>query len=253
MFAFRQRTKQRAAIREARKIIEEGGHIVALTGAGLSTRSGIPDFRTPRTGVWANADPMEVASLHGFKRDPHGFYSWLRPLANKTRNAAPNAAHRALAKLERNGKLKALITQNIDGLHAIAGSRNIYELHGSMREMMCLHCSRCYEGGAFIADFMNFGTLPMCDCGHVLKPSVTLFGENLPQHALIQAQREAQRCDVMIVAGSSLQVSPAADLPQMAIEGGARLIVVNLEESWVDKSADIILHADVTDILPQLT
>lgn len=255
---FKNRTKK-ATIRQARDLIHNAKYVVALTGAGLSTRSGIPDFRSPHSGMWKNVDPMQVASIDGFRSDPERFYNWLKPLATLTRNAKPNVAHKALAQLERNGKLAALITQNIDGLHDKAGSKNIYRLHGNMQEMHCLSCGRTYKGAAFVEDFLTFDTLPACDCGRILKPSVTLFGEMLPLHAILEAQHQAQRCDVMIVAGTSLQVSPAADLPHYALQTGAKVINVNLEESWVDKwvgnpsqPSVISIHADVTQILPQL-
>ncbi len=252
MFSIFKNRTNKAAIRHARDLIHNAQHVVALTGAGLSTRSGIPDFRSPQSGIWQNVDPMQVASIQGFLSNPERFYDWLKPLARITRNAIPNPAHKALAQLEKNGNLAALITQNIDGLHSTAGSKTVYQLHGNMQEMNCLACGRCYRGAAFIEDFLTFGTLPACDCGRILKPSVTLFGEMLPRHALIEAQHHAQKCDVMIVAGSSLQVSPAADLPEYALQTGAKIIHVNLEESWVDDSAEISLHADVTKILPQL-
>lgn len=252
MFSILKNRTKNASLRHARDLIHNAKHVVALTGAGLSTRSGIPDFRSPQSGVWENVDPMEVASIQGFRADPARFYDWLKPLATITRKAKPNAAHKALAQLERNGNLTALITQNIDGLHARAGSKNVYQLHGDMTEMHCLSCGRRYHGAAFIGDFLTYGTIPACDCGRILKPSVTLFGEMLPMHAIAEAQCQAEKCDVMIVAGSSLQVSPAAELPLQAQRTGAKIINVNLEASWVDDHAAFSFHDDVTKILPQL-
>jgi NAD-dependent deacetylase len=252
MFSLFKRRPNSAAIRRARDLIHNAKHVVVLTGAGLSTRSGIPDFRSPQSGIWENVDPMQVASIEEFRNNPQAFYNWLKPLAALIRAAKPNAAHKALAQLEKNGQLAALITQNIDGLHTTAGSKNIHQLHGNMQEMHCLFCGRSYQGAAFIEDFLTFGTLPVCDCGRILKPSLTLFGEMLPMHAMLAAHSHVQACDLMIVAGSSLQVSPAADLPATALRTGAKIVNINLEANWVDDSAEISLHADVTQILPQL-
>jgi len=237
----------------AHDLLRRARYAVALTGAGLSTRSGIPDFRSPESGLWGRYDPAEVASLYGFKHDPRRFYEWIRPLAHTILNAQPNAAHRALARMEASGTLKSIITQNIDMLHARAGSTTVYEVHGHLREVTCIHCFTVYPAEPYILRFLDAGTIPSCPkCGHALKPNVILYGEQLPAQAITAARREARQCDVMLIAGSSLEVYPAADLPILARRAGAALIVVNLSGTPVDALAEVVLHEDVVDVLPQL-
>ncbi len=239
-------------IARAQAILRASRHAVALTGAGVSTPSGIPDFRSPASGVWSDHDPFEVASLFAFRHRPEAFYEWIYPLAHKTLAAMPNAAHTALALLEKHGPLKALITQNIDMLHNRAGSGNVLEIHGHMRLMTCVRCYGEYEASVYLKTFLETGEVPYCHCGGVLKPNVILFGEQLPVRILSASKKQARSCDVMIVAGSSLEVAPAGDLPALAKSCGAQIIVVNQSETHVDEFADVVIHADVVDVLPQL-
>jgi NAD-dependent deacetylase len=238
---------------QAIELLAASRHAVALTGAGISTPSGIPDFRSPDSGVWRNANPMEVATIYAFRHRPQAFYDWIRPLARLTLAAQPNAAHLALAEMETRGLLKSVITQNIDMLHTRAGSKTIYEVHGHLRQATCLRCYQVYDAAPIINDFVENGIAPLCTaCGGVLKPNVILFGEQLPVRILQHAQREAKICDLMLVAGSSLEVAPAGDLPLLAKKHGARLIFVNYEETHLDPLADVCIHADVVDVLPRL-
>jgi len=240
-------------MRQALDILKKARHLVALTGAGISTRSGIPDFRSPESGLWDRYDPMEVATLAAFKQTPQAFYDWIRPLAQKTLAAQPNAAHLALAQLEQFGPLQAVITQNIDGLHTRAGSKTIYEVHGHLREATCMHCLQIYQTDEVMVDYLADGRIPRCPgCGGLLKPNIILFGEILPITVLNRAKRHVHQCDVMIVAGSSLEVAPAGDLPMLAKYAGARLIIVNFAETHLDYLADVVIHADVVDVLPEL-
>ena len=242
-----------ALIEEARALVRESRYIVALTGAGISTPSGIPDFRSADSGLWEQVDPMAVASIYAFRQRPQTFYDWIYPLAQQILRAQPNAAHEALAQMEAKGPLKSVITQNIDLLHARAGSNALYEIHGHMREVTCLACHKLYSGESVLREFLDTGVAPSCpSCGDVLKPNVILFGELLPVDVLNQAQQQAQRCDLMIVAGSSLEVMPAGDLPVVAKKTGARLIFVNLSETHLDYLADVVIRADVVDVLPRL-
>ncbi|MCB8982881.1 MAG: NAD-dependent deacylase [Ardenticatenaceae bacterium] len=242
-----------AQIQQAFDILKNTRHLVALTGAGISTRSGIPDFRSPESGLWDHYDPMEVATITAFKQKPEAFYDWIRPLAQKTLVAQPNPAHLALAQLEKSGPLQALITQNIDGLHTKAGSQTIYEVHGHLREATCMHCLQIYQTEDVFADFLADGRIPRCPgCGGILKPNIILFGEILPITVLNRAKRQINQCDTLIVAGSSLEVAPAGDLPLLAKYAGAKLIIVNLTETHMDYLADVLIHADVVDVLPQL-
>lgn len=240
-------------IEQATALIRQSSYIVALTGAGISTPSGIPDFRSADSGLWEQVDPMAVASIYAFRQQPQAFYDWIYPLARQILEAQPNAAHLALAQMEARGPLKGIITQNIDLLHAKAGSRAIYEVHGHMREATCLECRQVYGGENILQEFLDTGDVPYCqECGGVLKPNVVLFGELLPVNVLNQAKEHSQRCDLMIAAGSSLEVMPAGDLPLMAKQSGAQLIFVNFSETHLDYLADVVIHADVVDVLPRL-
>ncbi len=245
--------RQTPEFQAALELLRRAEHLIALTGAGYSTPSGIPDFRSPHSGLWERYNPVEVASLSGFRLHPERFYDWIRPLARLLLDAQPNAAHYALAQLEARDKLKNVITQNIDMLHTRAGSRTVYELHGHLREMTCVHCFAVYPAREAITQFLADGTLPRCElCGHVLKPNVILFGEQLPAPTLTAARREARQCDVMLVAGSSLEVYPAAELPALAKHFGAAVILVNLMSTAFDSLADVVIQGNVAEIIPQL-
>lgn len=237
----------------AAALIASAKYGVAFTGAGISTPSGIPDFRSPDSGLWANVDPLEVASIYGFRQNPAAFYRWVQPLALTTLNAQPNPAHYALAQLERFGLLQAVITQNIDMLHTRAGSKTVYELHGHMRHGTCIHCFTSYDGEALIRDVLATGDVPQCTkCGGVIKPDVILFGEQLPVREFLAAKEASRKADVMIIIGSSLEVAPASDLPTLAVRNGAKLIIINLQSTPMDSSADVVIHANVAEVLPSI-
>jgi NAD-dependent deacetylase len=241
------------SLRRGADLLRGARHAVALTGAGISTPSGIPDFRSPSTGLWEQVNAFTVASLGGFRRRPEAFYEWLHPLACKIQAAQPNPAHLALAELERQGIVKAVITQNIDLLHSRAGSVVVHEVHGSIREAICLECGGRYPAEGYVETFVTEGTIPRCPAdGAILKPDVVLFGEMLPSEVYEAALEAARRCDVMLVAGSSLTVSPASDYPVEAVERGARLIIVNHEKTYADRFASVVIHEDVAVTLPQL-
>lgn len=240
-------------IADAIAMLKRSRFTVALTGAGISTPSGIPDFRSVTSGLWEHHDPMEVASIYAFRRQPEAFYDWLRPLAQAILCARPNPAHQALAHLEAHGPLKALITQNIDMLHTRAGSRRIYEVHGHLRTATCRTCGAAHDGAQLLTAFVDDGAVPVCrQCAGVLKPDVILYGELLPMNVYEGAEKAAVAADLMLVAGSSLEVAPVSDLPNLARQTGARLIIVNYEPTPVDHLADVVLRGDVADILPRL-
>jgi NAD-dependent deacetylase len=240
-------------IEKAIELLARSRRAVALTGAGISTPSGIPDFRSAGSGLWSDVDPMEVASIYSFRRQPQAFYDWLHPFAKLTIAAEVNPAHVALAQLEECGRLLGVITQNVDMLHSKAGSKSVFELHGHMREMTCLSCYATVASDPFIEAFINHGDMPYCECcGGVLKPNLILYGEQLPMDVMIQAERLITTCDVMIVVGTSLLISPACDLPFTASKAGSRLIVVNYEPTPVDYLADVVIRANVVDVLPRL-
>ena len=239
-------------IKQAAELIAGARHMIALTGAGHSTPSGIPDFRSPHSGLWEKANPLLVASIWSFRLKPKSFYSWIRPMAETLLNASPNPAHYALASLEQAGYLHAIITQNIDDLHQKAGSQRVLELHGHLREATCIRCYKVVPVDPLLGEFIVDGRVPHCDCGGVLKPNVILFGEQLPIQIFNEAVQEARRSDLILVAGSSLEVTPAADIPFLAVESGAKAIIVNYEPTSLDRRADVVIHADVAEILPRI-
>jgi len=233
------------------ELIQASSHIVAFTGAGISTPSGIPDFRSPDSGLWDKVDPLMVASIFGFRQNPQGFYDWIHPLAKLTYEAQPNPAHQGLYELEKIGKLKTIITQNIDMLHSKAGNSDVYELHGHMRTATCISCFTKYELDPFVGEFIETGKMASCEkCGGVIKPDVILFGEQLPYRALQGAKDAARACDLMIVIGSSLEVAPASDIPKLAHRTGAKIAVINFEPTMIDDIASIVIHDDVAKVMP---
>lgn len=239
-------------IERAAELVCRSRYMVAFTGAGHSTPSGIPDFRSPNSGLWEKNNPMLVASIWSFRLDPKVFYNWIRPMVDTMRSAVPNPAHEALADLEQMGILKMVITQNIDNLHQRAGSRRVLELHGHMREATCIRCYKEVSVDSKLEQRVREGRVPRCQCGGVLKPNVILFGEQLPIRVFNQAMEEARQCDLMLVAGSSLTVAPAADIPFVAVESGAKGIIVNFQPTPFDTHAEVVIHGDVVEVLPQL-
>lgn len=244
---------QQKLIDRAAQLIKGARNAYAFTGAGISTDSGIPDFRSEGSGLWANVDPMAVASLYSFKRNPAIFYQWVRQLAETILNSTPNAAHHTLAQLECKGHLKGIITQNIDTLHTRAGSRNVFELHGHLREATCLQCFAVFEGEPLIRNYLDTGEIPRCSgCGGIVKPNVVLFGEQLPVRELHGAQEAARRADLLLIVGSSLEVAPASDIPTLARRNGTKLVVINLEPTPIDVMAHVVIHARAAQVLPEI-
>lgn len=237
----------------AADLLAHAQRAIALTGAGIGTPSGIPDFRSPETGLWANYNPMEIATIYVFRRHPEEFFKWIRPLAHQMIDAQPNAAHRALASLQRAGRLTTIITQNIDGLHQRAGATDVIELHGNIFTATCMRCYHIFASDRFIHALIEQGQVPICpDCGSILKPNAILFGEALPAQALMAAKRAAHHCDLMIVIGSSLEVAPASDLPLAALQRNAKLIIVNRDPTHIDRHADVIIRDDLAVAVPQM-
>jgi NAD-dependent deacetylase len=224
--------------------------VVALTGAGISVPSGIPDFRTPLTGLWANVDPMEVAHIAVWQRNPARFWDFYGQRFAALDGKQPNGAHLALAELERRGLLAGVITQNIDGLHAAAGTRDPIEVHGSIRTASCLSCgmrvSLAETRDRLSADEEG---VPRCDCGRPFKPDVVLFGEMLPVDAMERAQALADGAGLMLVVGSSLEVYPVAGLPADTLARGGRLAIVTRSATPYDREASVKLSGDVVDEL----
>ena len=233
--------------------IRDADSVVALTGAGVSTASGIPDFRS-EDGVWSEYDPWEFY-VSRFRSDPEGFWRDRVDLVEEMfgDDVGPNAAHEALARLEAGDQLDGLITQNVDGLHQDAGSEDPVEIHGNGRRVACTGCSRRSDADPAFERARSGEVPPTCEhCGDVLKPDVVLFGEQLPEHALFEAHSLSESADTYVVVGSSLTVEPAASLPRTAAERGATLVVVNLEPTDISDRAEYDFRADVTEALPRL-
>jgi NAD-dependent deacetylase len=246
--------KLSASFQKAAALIRKAQYTVALTGAGSSTPSGIPDFRSNGSGLWARYLPMEVASLTAFRQQPERFFDWLRPLASHMLTAQPNAAHLALAQLEKCNYLKVLITQNIDGLHQRAGSTNVLQVHGTLSTLTCIGCYQQVSAEEYATPYIEQGIIPLCrTCGQYLKPDVVLFEEQLPAQIWLKARRAAEVCDLMIIAGTSLIVSPVAQLPERARKNGAKIIIVNKTPTYMDEQAEVLLAGDVADIIPAIT
>ncbi len=202
-------------------LIRAADSVVALTGAGISVPSGIPDFRSPGSGLWEKVNPMEVAHIDAFHRDPGRFWSFYGQRFQTLGGKRPNPAHVALARLEQAGLLDAVITQNIDRLHRQAGSRDVVEVHGSIESSSCLVCGARYPlEDVRQRECLDPQGIPRCDCGRPLKPDVVLFGEYLPVDAMARAQRLATSADVLLCIGSSLEVYPVAGLPEVTLQAG---------------------------------
>jgi len=226
-------------------LIRESSCTIALTGAGISVPSGIPDFRTPGEGIWEKVDPMEVAHIDAFRRDPARFWSFYRPRLHSLGNVEPNDAHRALAELESRGLLEAVITQNIDMLHHKAGSQRVIEVHGSIKSGTCQECGAQFSLEEMDELFDENGVAICRECrGHV-KPDVVLFGELLPAKAIAEADDLAARADLMLCIGSSLEVFPVAGLPSITIRNGGGIAVITKGPTPFDRNAVVRMDGDV--------
>jgi NAD-dependent deacetylase len=217
---------------------------VVLTGAGVSTESGIPDFRSPE-GIWATYDPQVVASIDGFRKDPARVWEFYARRLALLSGAEPNDGHRALAELEELGLAEAIVTQNVDGLHQRAGSRNVIEVHGSIRGAVCPACHTPVPAERALALL----PVPTCECGEILKPGVVMFGELLPVAALEVATELARRARLLLVVGSTLEVYPVAGLPELTLRAGGTLAIVNRGPTALDAEADLRIEGNAAAIL----
>ena len=228
------------------ELIRGAGSVVALTGAGISVPSGIPDFRSPGTGLWENVDPMAVAHIDVFRRDPGRFWHFYGHRFQTLEDKEPNGAHRALAALEEAGLVSAVVTQNIDRLHAKAGTRDLVEVHGSIASSSCQSCRTGHpieEVRTRLA--ADPAGIPRCDCGQPLKPDVVLFGEYLPIAALTRAEHLAATADLMLCIGSSLEVYPVAQLPEITLESGGQIAIITQGPTPYDARAAARCTGDV--------
>jgi NAD-dependent deacetylase len=245
--------KQQESIKFVSELIKSSRNTVILSGAGISTPSGIPDFRSEGTGLWAKDEPLEVASLTTFRHSPKKFFDWIRPLIKLIVNAQPNPAHDAITSLENAGFIKTIITQNIDNLHQKSGSKNVIETHGSILKMTCTKCFYKTSSDPYIKSFINDGQIPFCPkCESILKPDVILFGEQMPHLPWENALSAARNCDLMIVAGSSLEVLPVAGIPMQALDRGAHLVIINQTPTYLGVRADMVILDDVAILMPEI-
>ncbi len=218
---------------------------VALTGAGISVPSGIPDFRTPGKGIWENVDPMEVAHIDSFRSNPQRFWSFYRPRFESLGGVEANDAHRALAELERRGLLEAVVTQNIDRLHRKAGTERLIEVHGTIETSSCMDCGESFALERVEALFDESGVAICAGCDGPVKPDVVLFGELLPAAAMAEAEALANRAELMLCVGSSLEVYPVAGLPSVTLDAGGRVAIVTQGPTPYDGDAAVRMDGDV--------
>ena len=234
--------------------IREKGSLVAFTGAGISVDAGIPAFRGGQ-GLWEKYDPMEYAEIEAFHRHPEKVWTMLREMSDVILRAAPSPAHRALGALEKAGLLSAVITQNVDGLHQMAGNTNVIEYHGNHRQLKCPNCSGTWP---LTAKHISFVPYPLCEkCNVPLKPDVVFFGEQIPIKAMVRANQEANSCKVMIIVGTSGVVYPAADIPFMAAAAGAAIVEINVSPTpftssitnhYLEGGSSVVLPAILQEI-----
>jgi NAD-dependent deacetylase len=237
----------------ARRLLERSRKVVAFSGAGMSTASGIPDFRSPG-GVWSRHQPVLYQDFLASEDARRRYWRYRREMYADFRNARPNAAHLALARLEERGRLEAVVTQNIDGLHQDAGSRRVVELHGTNRRVVCVRCRRDHDVEGVYAGLEAGRDVPTCDaCGGPLKAATISFGQNLETEVLEEAFRLAREADLLLVLGSSLVVQPAAALPVAAADAGANVVIVNREETPLDGLAAVVIHGPLEEVVPVLT
>ena len=235
-------------MKKLKELIASSQRIAVLSGAGMSTESGIPDFRSS-TGLYNTITSEEIFDINAFQRDPARFYRFRKDLQASILHAQPNAGHLALAQLEKQGKHIEIATQNIDGLHQKAGSTRVHEVHGTMQTLTCLKCHRQFKS-ADVDGTDPTGEVLRCPCGGVLKPDITFFGEMLPEKALMDSMAAMQKAQLVIVLGTSLQVYPAASLPSYR-QKGVPLVIVNMTATPYDNEATLVFHSKIGEVLTE--
>jgi NAD-dependent deacetylase len=217
-------------------LLEKSNYIVVYTGAGMSTESGLPDFRSANTGLWEKEDPTKIASTEALNRDVEKFFQFYRERVLGVKDCKPHKGHDILAKWEKDGLIQSIITQNVDGFHSEAGSKNVMELHGTLQKVHCETCKKEYGNEMYESESFY------CECGGKLRPSIVLFGEGLPEETFMRAVQESENADLFIVLGSSLTVTPANQFPLIAKENGAKLLIVNMDPTHFDELADVVIN-----------
>jgi NAD-dependent deacetylase len=239
---------------QLREWIDKSSRIVVFTGAGVSTKSGIPDYRS-KGGIYESFQPVTLQEFLASEEKRKEFWSQKRELFEQYGNVEPNEAHHAIVRLEERDKLLGLITQNIDGLHQLAGSspEKVLEIHGTAREVICLTCGEMSSWMVVFDRLQSGEEIPLCECGGFLKPNIISFGQNLDPQVLDKAFEWVEACDLLLAAGSTLVVEPAASLPVRAKEAGSRLVIVNLTATPLDKTADLVIRDEAGDVLQNVT
>jgi len=234
-------------IKQTAEIIVRSKPVIALTGAGISVESGIPDFRG-KNGLWSKYDPARYATIDAFLADPAEVWNMLREMDALIFEAEPNPAHTGLGSMEQKGVLQYTITQNIDNLHQDGGAKNVIEYHGNSSTLSCLYCNNRYEMAEKRHEY-----LPRCECGQILKPDVVFFGEGIPGEALDMSFQLASKAQVLLIIGTSAQVSPANTIPAVASRNNATIIEINKEKTWLtDQLTDIFLEGEAGEIITKL-
>lgn len=218
------------------KLLKNATQTIVFSGAGMSTESGLPDFRSKDRGLWEKFNPDELANVNALLHNTEEFTNFYQYRLSEVNKYKPHEGHEILADWEKQGLVKGIITQNVDAFHSDVGSENVMELHGSFRTFHCHQCQKEYERTVYL------NGLSTCDCGGTIRPGIVLFGENLPQDTFRKAEREASQADLFIVLGSSLSVSPANMFPLVAKENGANLVIVNREPTQYDQFADVVIQ-----------
>ncbi|QGQ46200.1 NAD-dependent protein deacylase [Metabacillus sediminilitoris] len=228
------------------QLLGESNYTVVFTGAGMSTESGLPDFRSSK-GLWKEKDPSRIASINSLNQNVHEFIEFYRERVLGVKEYKPHQGHYILAKWEKQGIIKSIITQNVDGFHQQAGSKQVAELHGTLQKLHCQSCGKSYSSDEYVnRDYY-------CECEGILRPSIVLFGEALPEDAFQFALQESEKADLFIVLGSSLTVTPANQFPLIAKENGAKLVIVNRDKTDFDPYADeVINHKSIGEVLKEL-
>ena len=240
-------------IEKLTELIINSKNIVALTGAGMSTESGIADFRSPNSGLWNKVDPYEFASIHSYVANPSKNLEFMLETGRQIFSARPNKGHKALTRLQKLGKLNGVLTQNIDRLHHKAKTKNIVEFHGNAYEAKCMICGQIYEITFMVNQVMKGNYSPSCEkCRGMLKPNAIFFGEPLESTTLEAADAMITECNLLLVLGSSLVVYPVAFYPQKILSLGAKLAIINIQETDMDSVAQVVIHEKIGDVLPKV-